>query len=183
MQHYIEIKLQKNNELKPNVLLNNVYTKLHRRLYDMDCKTIGVSFPDYRVILGARLRIHGSLDDLKTMQSVDWLGDLKQYCVLGDVETIPPSVQYRTISRVQSTMTQAKLRRLIKRGSISEEEIKNYKVEMLKKGLDNPYVELISASNGKLHRRYFQFGELKNESISGEFDFFGLSKQATVPWF
>lgn len=183
MQYFIEIKLQKNKELKPNILLNNVYTNFHRRLYDMNCKTIGVSFPDYRVILGVRLRIHGSVDDLTTMQSVDWLGDLKQYCMMSDVETIPPSVQYRTISRVQSTMTQAKLRRLIKRGTIPEEEIKKYKVEMLKKGLDNPYVELVSASNGKLHRRYFQFSELQNESVSGEFDTFGLSKEATLPWF
>lgn len=183
MQHFIEIKLQKNSDLRVNMLLNNVYTNFHHRLYDMDCKTIGISFPDYRVILGNRLRIHGSLDDLKKMQSVDWLGALKQYCSVSDIEPLPNNVQYRTISRVQSTMSQSKLRRLIERGTINEEDVKKYKIEMLKKGLDNPYVELVSGSNGKLHRRYFQFGELQSERVSGEFDFFGLSKEATVPWF
>ncbi|MGD9718650.1 MAG: type I-F CRISPR-associated endoribonuclease Cas6/Csy4 [Sulfurimonadaceae bacterium] len=183
MDYFIEMKLQKNSVLRPNVLLNNVYTQVHRRLYDMQCTTIGVSFPDYRIILGQRVRLHGSLDELKRFLSIDWLGDLKKYCTIGDIEKVPPNVQHRTISRVQSTMSQSKLRRLIERGTINEEDVKKYKIEMLKKGLDNPYVELVSGSNGKLHRRYLQIGEPQNESVSGEFDSFGLSKQATVPWF
>lgn len=183
MEYFIEIRLQKNKDLKPNVLLNNVYANLHRRLYDLDAKTIGISFPDYRVLLGNRLRVHGGLQDLTTFQSVDWLGELKQYCKISDIEKVPQNVRYRTISRIQSTMSQSKLRRLIKRGTINEEDAKKYKIEMLKKGLENPYVELVSASNGKLHRRYFQFGELKSENMQGEFDFFGLSKEATIPWF
>ncbi len=183
MQYFIEINIDRKKELKPNILLNNIYTSLHHRLYDMKCNSIGVSFPDYRVILGTRIRIHGSLNDLKKMQSIDWLNDLKKYCDMSDIQTVPQEVMYRTISRIQSTMSQAKMRRLIKRGTIPEEDIKNYKVEMLKKGLDNPYIELVSASNGKIHRRYFQFGEVQHESLSGEFDFFGLSKDSTVPWF
>lgn len=183
MDYFIEIKLQKNSDLRPNVLLNSVYTQVHRRLYDMQCTTIGVSFPDYRVILGQRMRLHGSLDELKRFLSIDWLGDLKKYCTIGDIEKVPPNVQYRTISRVQSTMSQSKFRRLVKRGTINEEDVKKYKIEMLKKGLDNPYVELVSASNGKLHRRFFQFGELQSELVTGEFDVFGLSKEATIPWF
>lgn len=183
MEYFIEINLQRNKELRPNILLNNVYTNLHQRLYDMNCKTVGVSFPNFRVILGNKLRIHGNLNDLNEIQSVDWLGNIKQYCVVSGIEPIPENVQYRTMSRIQSTMSQSKLRRLIKRGTILEEDVKKYKVQMLQKGLGNPYVELVSASNGKLHRRYFQFGELQHKNVSGEFDFFGLSKTATVPWF
>ena len=81
-------------------------------------------------------------------------------------------------------MSQSKLNRLIKRGSISESEVKAYKAKMFAKGLDNPYVELESDSNGNKHRRYFQFGALVDTSIAGVFDGFGLSKEkATVPWF
>lgn len=183
MDYFIEIQLRKNNDLRPNMLLNNIYTNLHRRLYDMNAKSIGVSFPDYRVVLGQRLRIHGNLDDLNKFHSIDWLGDLKKYCKVSEIEKVPQNIVYRTISRIQSSMSQSKLRRLIERGTINEEDIKKYKLEMLKKGLDNPYVELISASNGKLHRRYFQFGELRSENVPGEYDTFGLSKEATVPWF
>ncbi|PYD07066.1 type I-F CRISPR-associated endoribonuclease Cas6/Csy4, partial [Pseudomonas syringae pv. pisi] len=48
---------------------------------------------------------------------------------------------------------------------------------------DNPYIELVSVSNGQRHRRYIEFGELFNEPITGLFDQFGLSNSATVPWF
>jgi CRISPR-associated endonuclease Csy4 len=183
MDYFIEIKLQKNTDLRPNMLLNGVYANFHRRLYDIDAKSIGVSFPDYRVVLGQKLRIHGNLDDLNKFHSIDWLGDIKKYCTVSNIEKVPQNVQYRTIGRIQSTMSQSKLRRLIKRGTINEEDVKKYKVEMLKKGLDNPYVELVSASNGKLHRRYFLFGDLQTERTTGEFDTFGLSENATIPWF
>ena len=80
-------------------------------------------------------------------------------------------------------MTQAKFNRLLKRGSITEDEAKQYKAKMFTKGLDNPYLELQSHSNGHKHRRYIQFGELLDSPITGEFDQFGLSKTATIPWF
>jgi len=54
---------------------------------------------------------------------------------------------------------------------------------MFQKGIDNPFLELDSTSNGNKHRRYIQFGELQNVSVPGSFDMFGLSKTATVPWF
>jgi CRISPR-associated endonuclease Csy4 len=80
-------------------------------------------------------------------------------------------------------MSQAKLNRLLKRGSINEQDAKQYKARMFTKGLDNPYLELTSGTNGHKHRRYIEFGELLTQPISGKFDQFGLSKTATVPWF
>jgi len=80
-------------------------------------------------------------------------------------------------------MTSAKLRRLIKRGSISAEEAKKYKAKMFTQGLDNAYLELDSSSNCHKHRRYLEFGELISSPVLGGFDQFGLSKIATVPWF
>jgi len=87
------------------------------------------------------------------------------------------------ISRVQQNMTEAKLRQLIKRGTIPQEDIKKYRIKMFQGGLDNPYVELISMSNGQLHRRFIEFGELQENETKGEFDLFGLSKVSTIPWF
>ena len=85
-------------------------------------------------------------------------------------------------------MSQSKLRRLIKRaeerkGDFSKEDIKKYKIKMLQGGLDNPFVELLSGSSGERHRRFIKFGEIQTSSTEGEFDTFGLSKAATVPWF
>ena len=117
------------------------------------------------------------------MLSDSHLGGLQGYCTISSTQEIPVQVLYRNISRKQSTMTEAKLRRLTKRGSIPPENIKAYKAKMFQQGLDNPYLELQSTSNGHKHRRYLQFGELKPQPVNGEFDRFGLSKTATVPWF
>jgi CRISPR-associated endonuclease Csy4 len=80
-------------------------------------------------------------------------------------------------------MSPAKLRRLIKRGTIKPDEVKHYKATMFQKGIDNPFLELDSTSNGNTHRRYIQFSDIQNTNVAGEFDTFGLSKSATVPWF
>ena len=60
MDHYIEITLIPDAEMRENVLMNKVYTKLHKRLFDLQSKDIGVSFPQYHLKLGLILRIHGT---------------------------------------------------------------------------------------------------------------------------
>jgi len=134
-------------------------------------------------MLGDVIRLHGTEAKLTELQSLDWLGGLKGYCTIDSIQAIPADVSHRNISRIQANMTEAKLRRLIKRGSISPEEAKGYKAKMFQQGMDNPYLELESTSNGNKHRRYINLGELHKQAITGEFDYFGLSKTATVPWF
>ena len=81
-------------------------------------------------------------------------------------------------------MSESHLRRLIKRCSISQEEIKAYKAKMFAAQMTTlPYLELESVSSGKFHRRYIQMGEPLDESVMGDFDTFGLSQTATIPWF
>jgi len=188
MKYYIEVLLKPDAEMRVNVLLNKVYTKLHKALCTLKATDIGVSFPQYHVKLGDVIRIHGSDDKLAELQAVSWLGGLAGYCAVSGITPIPAQVKFRTVSRKQSNMTESKSRRLIKRGSLSPEDAKQYKAKMFAQGLDNPYLELESGSNGHKHRRYIQFGELLDDSVEGEFDQFGLSsrqqdKQATVPWF
>jgi len=183
MTHYIDIKLMPKKEIRENVLLNQVYTSFHKRLYDLKSNNIAVSFPEYRLKLGRLFRIHGSIEALDKLQEKDWLGKYAEFCKVSKIEAIPEKVQYRTVSRIQQNMTEAKLRRLIKRGNIPEEDIKKYRIKIFQGGLDNPYVELRSMSNGQMHRRFMEFGELQDAEVKGEFDLFGLSKIATIPWF
>ena len=183
MDHYINIQLKPDAEMRENVLLNKVYTKFHKALSTQKTKDIAVSFPRYKVILGDVIRIHGSQGKLTELQNTHWLGGLMGYCDVSEIQAIPSNAKHRTISRIQSNMTEAKLRRLIKRGSISTDDAKKYRAKMFTQGLDNPYLELESSSNGNKHRRYLQFSELLDEAVAGEFDQFGLSKMATVPWF
>ncbi len=183
MNHFIDIKLLPDPEFPATILMNAIYTKLHKALADLNATTIGVSFPEYKLKLGNLLRIHGNESDLNNLQKQDWLGGMKGYCKTDKMASVPDSVKHRTISRKQPTMSESKLRRLIKRGSVSEAEAKQYRAKMFSKGLDDPYIELQSASNGHRHRRYIEFGELLDDPVDGEFDSFGLSKTATVPWF
>ena len=183
MDHYIDITLKPDAELRENVLRNMAYSKLHKVLFDLESSAIGVSFPAFQVKLGNRIRLHGSQAALMQLHALNWLGGLTSYCHVTAVQSVPNQVRYRVIFRVQSTMTQAKLNRLIKRGSIEPEKVREYKAKMFSKGLDNPYLELESTSNGHKHRRYIAFGEFLTTPVHGVFDHFGLSKQATIPWF
>lgn len=183
MDRYIDIELRPDADMRLNVLLNTVYTKFHKALCDLKSNYIGVSFPKYELTLGNVLRVHGESAALHDLQGINWLGGMIGYCNVSDILSVPSEVKFRNISRKQSTMSNSKLQRLIKRGSISADDVKRYKAELFKKGLDNPYVELISASNNQKYRRYFEFGQVVDSPIPGEFDQFGLSKTATIPWF
>jgi CRISPR-associated endonuclease Csy4 len=184
MNHYIDIKILPDAEINANFLLNKVYAKLHKALFDRKSDAIGVSFPEYRKILGQVLRIHGTQQALEQLQAQNWLARLADYCKVSAISEVPTSIQgYRTVSRIQTTMSASKLRRLLKRGSIKQDETKQYNAKLFTKGLDNPYLELKSASNGHLHRRYIAFGALQKIAVDGKLDVFGLSKTATIPWF
>ena len=184
MDFYIDLVLQADEEVPIYFIRNKVFTKLHKALNDLKQTSIGVSFPRYNIKFGDVIRIHGEKSSLNTLQQSNWLGGLAGYCEVSGILPVPEKIDgYRTVSRIRQNMTNSKLQRLIKRGSISDEEVKNYKAKMFATGLDSPFLELVSASNGHKHRRYIQFGELSSQSIKGEFDFFGLSKTATVPWF
>lgn len=189
MDHYIEINLLPDPEFPASTLMNALFNKLHKALFDLHSKEMGVSFPNYEKTLGTMLRIHGSESNLQQLQALDWIGRMKDYCVASEVQPIPELVQYRTVSRKQDNMTNAKLRRLIARQEqrqdgvpMSETDIQNYQEKMVADQQKGPFLDLKS-SKGQRYRRYIKLGELQNESVAGEFDQFGLSKTATVPWF
>lgn len=183
MDHYIDISVLPDPEFPATILLNAVYDKFHKVLYDLAATNIGVSFPKYQATLGNILRIHGKKEVLQHLSSFNWMSSMSSFCEVSPVQRIPTSSKFRIISRKQHTMSQSKLRRLVRRGSIKEDEMSQYKTKMLCKNLANPYVELVSHSNGQKHRRYIEFGKLLDKPIVGEFDQFGLSKTATIPWF
>ena len=183
MDSYIELQLKPDAEMPLNHLMNAVYSKVHKALYDLKSNNIGISFPRYVVTLGNVLRLHSTSERLEKLNQESWLGGMHSYCDMSDILAVPADAQFRVVSRIQSSMSQSKLNRLIKRGSISEAEIKQYKTKMFTKGLDNPYIELASVSNGNKYRKFIQFSKLSDAPVLGQFDHFGLSKSATIPWF
>lgn len=183
MNFYIDILILLDPEFPATVLMNSLYSKLHKALYDLHSTSIGISFPKYSVTLGNVLRIHGSNTDLKKLGKLNWVGSMDTFCKITEIQEVPKNHQYRIVSRKQASMSQSKLRRLVKRGSIKEDEVANYEKTKNKKDLSEPFLELVSNSNGQHHRRYIDLGQLLDEPKSGTFDSFGLSKNGTIPWF
>ena len=74
MNYYIDITVKPDSEMRENLLMNKVYTKLHLALSSLKSMDIGVSFPNCRVIVGSVIRIHASAERLDELQSKSWLG-------------------------------------------------------------------------------------------------------------
>ena len=183
MTHYDDILLLPDPEFPATLLMNAVFAKLHKALYDLGSTNIGVSFPRCRKTLGDVLRLHGTESDLQQLRQKHWLGGMSGYCQLGAIALVPNGAKHRRVNRQQANMSQAKLKRLLQRGSISEREAELYRVKMASQRSTGPYLEMQSCSNGQKHRRYLEFGPLLDSPVTGDFDQFGLSKTATVPWF
>ena len=138
MDFYIDVVLQPGAQMPVNRLLNASYTQLHKALIELGSNNIGVSFPAHHVLLENCLRIHGTQQALEQLQAKNWLARLADYCKVSAICKVPVNIEgYRTVSRIQATMSQSKLKRLLKRESITEEEAKGYKAKMFTKGLDN----------------------------------------------
>ncbi|ADG24315.1 MULTISPECIES: type I-F CRISPR-associated endoribonuclease Cas6/Csy4 [Legionella] len=183
MDYYVDILIKPDSEKSLNFLLSTLYTKLHKVLHDMASTNIGVSFPKYNITLGNILRIHSKKVVLDELLGMNFLSGINNYYEVSPIKSVPADSKFRIISRKQTTMSQSKMRRLFKRGSMTVGDIRQYKAKMFAKSIDNPYLELVSGSNGYRYRRYIEFGELLDQPVYGEFDRFGLSKTATVPWF
>lgn len=184
MNYYIDITLIPDAGLRLSGLMNAVFSKLHKALCDLRSTTLGVSFPKVQITLGNILRIHGYESYLRDLQGLNWLDEMNGYCRVSEILLVPADTKYRTISRKQPAMSQSKLNRLLKRGSITEAKVNAYKVKMFAgKGLDNPYLDLVSVSSGQRYRRYIVFSELLDHPVTDEFDQCGFSKSATIPWF
>jgi len=182
MDYYIEIKILPDPEFPATTLMNALFNKLHKALFDLQSKSIGVSFPDYGKTLGQRLRLHGTQQNLNELANQTWIGRMRDYCQSSTVLAVPQGVKHRTVCRRQDNMSEANLRRLIVRGSIDPAEVETYKNKMVEQYQKGPYLELQSSKGGR-YRRYIVLGDLLDKEVTGQFNQFGLSKTATVPWF
>ena len=184
MDHYIEFKLQPDPESSKSFLTNTLISKLHRTLSDLKATDIGVSFPNANnFALCGTVRLHSTKTRLGELMAIDWLGGMKGYCTISEIQQVPANCKHRTVGRLQPKMSKSKLNRLIKRGSISDTEASAYRRRQQDVKLDKPFIQLTSLSNKNIYRRYITLGELLEYPEQGEFDQFGLSKEATVPWF
>lgn len=180
MDHYIDIRVLPDPEFQEAVLMSALFSKLHRGLANVSGGNIGVSFPRAEKGSGDLLRLHANLPSLSKLMDQTWLKGLRDYTEVSQVKEVPEKVQYVCVQRVQSKMTAARLRRAVRRGSMTVNE-----AEMLmakRKKMDNPFFQLNSLSTGQKFP-LFICQKIRHEFVDGAFNSYGLSSNATVPWF
>jgi CRISPR-associated endonuclease Csy4 len=187
MDHYMEIRLLPDPEFAPTVLMNALFAKLHRVLAVLDSNAIGISFPDAQQAqpaLGDRLRLHGTSDELQRLIAQNWLTGIRDHITINEPTPVPAKVSYRKIRRVQTKSNPERLRRrLMKRKGITAEEARRIIPDSAAKQLKLPFVTIKSRSTGQEFRLFIDHQPLENEPSNGEFNWYGLSTTATVPWF
>lgn len=183
MDFYCDIKVLPDPEATEPVLISNLLSKLHRMLAKLQSNNIGVSFPNVDKTLGHTLRLHSDKKSLVNLLDTQWLKGLKDYCVVSELLAVPPSAQFRVVKRVQSKSAYNKRKRSIAKGWLSEEDALIKIAEDQQKQLKLPFVVINSGSTGQRVKLFVEHSVILKKAVSGEFNTYGLSKTATVPWF
>ncbi|WP_437879683.1 type I-F CRISPR-associated endoribonuclease Cas6/Csy4 [Pseudomonas sp. LRF_L74] len=187
MDHYIDLKLLPDPEFPATQLMSALVAKLHRGLHDLRRTDVGISFPEVEAVehgLGTRLRLHGPAAALDSLLALSWLNGMRDHLHLSERAPIPAQVQWRCVSRVQvDSNPERARRRLIKRHGISEDEARQRIPDSAGKRSDLPYVTLRSNGSGHSFRLFIRHGPLLASPSPGSFGAYGLSAQASIPWF
>jgi CRISPR-associated endonuclease Csy4 len=185
MDYYLDIKILPDPEFKETTLMNALFSKMHRALVDIANTDIGVSFPEFKdKSLGSGLRLHGTQVALNKLMALEWMKGLRDYTVRTDIQPIPRNTQHRLVKRVQAKSSVERLqRRSVAKGWVTTEEAFERLSSVKPQKLTLPFIQLRSSSTRQEFRLFIRHEALRDESIQGKFNAYGLSNEATIPWF
>lgn len=187
MDHYIDLQVRPDPEFPISQLLSALAVKLHRALVGLKADDIGVSFPHHRAKdagLGDILRLHSSQMRLQQLMQTHWLTGMADHVEISDILPVPATVQHRIVRRVQAQSNVERIRRRqMKRHSLTEEEARQRIPDAVEQRLDLPWLTLRSQSTGQNFRLFIEHLPCQQKTASGNFNTYGLSSTATVPWF
>jgi len=187
LSHYIEIKILPDPEFSESMLMGALLNKLHRALIELNTTDIGVAWPEYQLkpkSLGGRLRIHSSAAQLDMLMGLSWLKGMSDHTQCSDITEIPKQVEYLNFNRKQYKTNADRLRRrrMKRKGESYEEALAHIPVSIERKS-DLPFVGLRSQSTGQSFQLFINRSDVVSEPQVGQFNSYGLSPDATVPWF
>jgi len=191
MDHYLEFRILPDPEFEPPLLMNALFSKLHRAFVQLDNKQLGISFPkiqEEKPSLGDCLRIHGQLNELEQLQKQNWLIGMRDHIQTKEIAPVPDNAQHRRIQRVQIKSNAARLRRRYakRHPEESKEEIIKKIPDSIEKRSKLPYIPYIRVKSQSTRQQFCLFikhESLQKEPVSGLFNSYGLSTKATIPWF
>lgn len=189
MDHYIDIRLRPDPDFAPAMLMGALYNKLHRALFDLQTEDLGVSFPSHKHgvrarTLGDHLRLHGTQARLQQLMSTDWLTGMRDHTQVSEVLTVPASAQHINVARKQfNTGSESRAKRYAKRHDISEDEARKIYAKLAERRIELPFVQINSRSTQQRFSLFIEHGKPAVSATEGTFSHYGLSPNATVPWF
>jgi CRISPR-associated endonuclease Csy4 len=187
MDHHIDIGVLPDPEFPPHQLMNALYAKLHRALAVENSTRIGVSFPGFSLKaphLGTRLRLHGDVAALSALMASGWLTGMRDHVTLTPLTQVPETAEHRIVRRIQVKSSPERLRRrLMRRHDLDAQQARQRIPDEVAHMAKQPYVQLRSTSTGQSFRLFIDHGTPQSHAIAGDFNTYGLSQTATVPWF
>ncbi len=188
MDHYLDLRILPDPEFPETVLMNVLFAKLHQALVQIDNRSLGLSFPminQNKFLLGKCLRLHGSADELTRLQTLNWLVGMRDYAEVTPILPVPSGVQHRRVCRVQVKSNAERLRRryLKRHPEASEAETADFFPTTKEKRLKLPFLQVKSQSTGSQFNLFIEQLPLQQNAIPGRFNCYGLSPEATIPWF
>ena len=147
-----------------------------------------MSFPGFKDLpvpyLGTRLRLHGGLTALSGLLASNWLNGIRDHVVLTPALPVPGATQYRTVRRVQVKSSPERLRRrLMRRHAIDAQTARQRIPDDAAQLTHLPFMQLRSMSTGQTFRLFIDHSLPQLNAVSGDFNAYGLSQEATIPWF
>lgn len=185
MDYYIEFQVLPDLEFSEAILLDALFAKLHKAFVMVKNANIGISFPmENQKSLGDCLRLHGTQTALDNLMAKNWLQGLSGYLRQSAIKPIPLNVKYRTIRRIQTKSNAERLRRRsVAKGWLTAEEAIIKIPSAKEKNLNLPYLKIKSSSTNQAFYLFIQHGTIQDQPVAGEFNSYGLSLKATIPWF
>lgn len=188
--HYIDITILPDPEFSHAHLMGALLSKLHRALVQLQACNIGVSFPKHvnapvtQRSLGSLVRLHGSHTALQGLMAVDWLKGMRDHISLSNVLPVPAQADHRIVQRKQfkTNVERLRRRRMQRKGETAEQAAQAIPLHV-ERTPDLPFANLRSLSTGQIFALFIAHGPLLSEPIVGAFNTYGLSQDASVPWF
>lgn len=189
MDHYIDIRLRPDPDFSPAMLMGVLYGKLHRALFDLEANDISISFPDHKTGVrartpGDRLRIHGERARLDQLMAMSWLKGIGELIDCGEIGIVPGDAKHCIVRRRQfNTGSPSRAKRYAKRHDIAQSEAQELLRVPAERRIELPFVQVASRSNGERFAMFIEHGRPQATPTPGQFNYYGLSHGATVPWF
>jgi CRISPR-associated endonuclease Csy4 len=187
MEHYIDLRIRPMPEMIPEHVLEKVYARIHLALVASRRSDIGLSFPhvnEKRPGLGDLLRLHGSEAALSDLLETARLTAWRDYLVLGGIKPVPEGCSFRLVSRIQiKNSLEARRRRLARRHNLSLAEAVSRLPDAIRQWSGLPFIRMWSRSTGQCFRLFIKHGPISSRPCSGFFNAYGLSQEASIPWF